>query len=56
VSTVESKLAPTISPAALTAGEPDEPPIVSVDAATLRTVSAGIRSRAAARVKAVPLG
>ena len=36
MSTVESKFAPTISPAALTAGEPEEPPIVSVEATEAR--------------------
>ena len=38
-----------ISPSALIAGEPDEPPMVSVDAATSRMVAAGMRSFAASK-------
>lgn len=47
-STVESKLAPTSVPAASITGDPDEPPIVSVDAAKSSSVSAAIRVRAPA--------
>jgi hypothetical protein len=44
---VESKFAPMISPAALMGGEPELPPIVSVDTVMLRTVFGSIRSLAA---------
>ena len=45
-----------ISPRALIAGEPDEPPMVSVETDMFSTVSGSIRSRAASSLGATSNG